>query len=380
VSRVETQVITTPGIEALTAAELSKMGVRVARTGRGGLSCEMTFSQLALAHLQLRTATRVLVRLRRFKAERFEHVTNGVAAIPWAEYLTPGQPVQVRATASGSRLFHTGGIAEAVYEGLPDGSGEGLAADDDTPPGVAAELGAAIVSVRVSHDVATVSIDASGLPLYRRGYRTHIGDAPLRESLAAALVMWSGWTGKTPLLDPCCGSGTIAIEAAMWARRIAPGAGRTFAFEQWPTADAAAVERVRAGVAADVLPRVKASIVASDTDRHALAAARSNAERAGVTDDIVFESVDVRTREPGTSFVITNPPYGVRLSADLPAVYSGLARAGSPLAVILPSGAKTGWMGRPVTDTLPTTNGGLDVTFTSTFTPTAPSATPSPAP
>lgn len=362
-SRVETQVITTPGLEALTAAELAKIGVRVARTGRGGLSCDMTFPQLALANMQLRTATRVLVRLRRFKAERFEHITTGVKAVPWAEYLLPGQPVQVRATASGSRLFHTGGIAEAVYEGLPPGAGDGLAADDDTPPGVAAELGAAIVSVRVSHDVATISIDASGVPLYRRGWRTHVGDAPLRETLAAAIVMWSGWNAKTPLLDPCCGAGTIPIEAATIARRIAPGSGRTFAFERWPSADTAAVTRVRDGLAADVLPRVKATVVGNDVDAEALGAARSNAERAGVTADVTFEAGDIRRRQGNPAFVITNPPYGVRLSADLPAVYSAIARASSSLAIILPANAKTSWIGRPVTDTLPTTNGGIDIAF-----------------
>lgn len=362
--RVETQVITTPGLEPITAGELAKLGVRVARTGRGGLSCEMTFAQLALAHLQLRTATRVLVRLRRFKAERFEHVTNGVEAIDWSQYLQPGQPVQVRATASGSRLFHTGGIAEAAYEGLPEGSADGLAADDDTPPGVADELGAAIVSVRISHDVATISIDASGQPLYRRGYRTHVGDAPMRETLAAGLVMWSGWNGKVALTDPCCGSGTIPIEAAMVARRIAPGAGRSFAFEAWPSSDAAAVERVRAGVAADVLPRVKAPIVGRDVDARVLDAARANAERAGVSDDVVFEQADVRRHEGPSTFVVTNPPYGVRLSADMPAVYAGIARASSTIAVVLPEGATTKWIGRPVQDTLATTNGGIDITLT----------------
>lgn len=355
--RVETQVITTPGLESITAAELARLGVRVARTGRGGLSCEMTFPQLALAHLQLRTATRILVRLRRFRAERFDHVTSGVAAIAWPEWLADGQKVMVRASATGSRLYHTGAIAEAAASGLPDG----CTVVDETSPTAAADSGAVIVSVRVAHDTAVVSIDASGTPLYRRGWRTHIGDAPLRETAAAAMVLWSGWTGKTPLLDPCCGAGTIVIEAAQWARRIAPGADRSFAFESWPSADLAAVRRIRDGVAADVLPRVRTTISARDIDPDVLDAARSNAERAGVADDIVFEQRDVRLHDGPAWFVITNPPYGVRLSADLPAIHSGLARASSVLTMIAPAAASRSWIGRPVIDELPFSNGGLDV-------------------
>jgi putative N6-adenine-specific DNA methylase len=357
VKRVETQVIVTPGLETITAGELTRLGVRVARTGRGGLSCEMTFPQLVLAHLQLRTATRILVRLRRFRAERFDHVTAGVAAIPWSEWLAEGQAVAVRASASGSRLYHTGAITDAAIEGLPDGC-EIL---DETSAIAAADAGAAIVSIRVSHDTAVISIDASGQPLYRRGWRTHVGEAPLRETAAAAMVLWSGWTGRTPLLDPCCGAGTVAIEAAQWARRIAPGANRSFALERWPSADAAAVQRIRDGAAADVMPRVRTTIVARDVDTAILDAARANAQRAGVADDIVFEQGDVRRHDGPPWFVITNPPYGVRLTADTPAVQAGLARASSTLTVIAPAKASRAWIGRPVIEELPFSNGGLDV-------------------
>jgi 23S rRNA G2445 N2-methylase RlmL len=366
VARHEVQVVTTPGLEAVTAAELTRLGVRVGRTGRGGLSCDMTFPQIVLANLQLRTATRVVVRLKRFRAERFQQVTAGTQTVDWSQWLDGARPVRIRASATGSRLFHTDAIADAVRTGLPDGT-VFVEPGDDVP----GQVVPATISVRVAHDTATLSIDSSGDALHRRGWRTHVGDAPMRETLAAALLLWSGWSGRTPVLDPCCGAGTILVEAATLARRIAPGAGRAFAFETWPSADRAAIERIRAGVAADVLSSVKARLVGGDVDEAVIAAAVSNAQRAGVADDIAFDVVDVRERGGAPLPVVTNPPYGLRLRADLPSVQRGIARCATTITAVLPATGSVAWLGRPVLDEVATTNGGVPVRFVRTDAPTA---------
>ena len=169
--------------------------------------------------------------------------------------------------------------------------------------------------VRLFRDRCTISADASGALLHRRGYRLATAKAPLRETLAAAMLAAIGWDGSVPLIDPLCGSGTIPIEAALRARRIPPGLGRTFACMAWPGFDAAAWASVVGAAREAMLPRAPAPILGSDRDAGAVEAAGANAARAGVEDDIVWSraAISAMRPPPGPGWIVTNPPYGVRV-------------------------------------------------------------------
>ncbi len=266
-ARLDAFVVAVPGLEPLVLAEVQKLGVRPAHAVRGGVECTVTWPQLWALNVRCRVATRVLVRLRRFKADGFHSLEKGLGAIPWGEWLDADAGVQVSVTAdAGSKLYHSGAVEERVIAAL--GRPEG----------------AQRVFVRVLNDVVTVSLDASGDSLHRRGYRGAAGKAPLRETLAAAVVLASGWDARSALIDPFCGSGTIAIEAAMIARRMAPGRHRSFAFQAWPSFSAAAWERLLRGADGDVVAKCP-PIIASDRDAGAVAAAVANAAAAGVGGD-----------------------------------------------------------------------------------------------
>jgi putative N6-adenine-specific DNA methylase len=165
-----------------------------------------------------------------------------------------------------------------------------------------------------------LSVDSSGALLHRRGYRQATAKAPLRETLAAAMLLGAGWDGSVPLADPMCGAGTIPIEGAMIARGMAPGLGRHFAFEQWPGHPAGLWRTLQQEAASAVRPRAGLVILASDRDAGAVAAARANAERAGVAGDISIEhqALSALVTPPGPGLIIVNPPYGVRVGDKNP--------------------------------------------------------------
>ena len=170
--------------------------------------------------------------------------------------------------------------------------------------------------IRVVRDLFTVSVDSSGRLLHQRGYRQAVAKAPMRETLAAAMLIAAAWDGGRPLIDPMCGSGTIAIEGALIARRIAPGVKRRFAFTGWPQLNAERWQEIRAEAQSAALPRASVLIRGSDRDAGAIEAARANAERAGVGENIELSvqplsATDCPRSERGT--VATNPPYGVRV-------------------------------------------------------------------
>jgi putative N6-adenine-specific DNA methylase len=193
-----------------------------------------------------------------------------------------------------------------------------------------------LIVARLDHDRCTLSLDSSGALLHQRGYRRATAKAPLRETLAAGMLLASGWDRQSPLLDPFCGSGTIAVEAACLALRLAPGRNRSFAFMDWPGFDAGLWSTVTAEAETR---RLTASpvIQASDRDTGAIAAARDNAARAGVSQAIEFSNRAVSAIEPpkGPGWVVTNPPYGLRLgdAGDLRNLY---ARFGQVLRRLCP--------------------------------------------
>ena len=169
--------------------------------------------------------------------------------------------------------------------------------------------------VRLLHDRCTVSVDSSGALLHLRGYRQAVGKAPIRETLAAAALLAAGWRGDSALLDPMCGSGTIPIEGALIARRIAPGLRRSFAFEHWPDFDAKTWAKVREKAESAMLAASAVVIQGSDRDAGAIESARSNADRAGVGSTVEFAERSISAVEPAgkQGMVVSNPPYGVRV-------------------------------------------------------------------
>jgi putative N6-adenine-specific DNA methylase len=235
-------------------------------------------------------------------------------------------------------------------------------------------LAAQLVVVRLVHDHCTISLDSSGDLLHRRGYRLATAKAPLRETLAAGMLLAAGWDGKAALLDPFCGSGTIAIEAALMARGIAPGSKRSFAFMSWPGFDQGLWNRLVEENDRQVQDRMRQKeqpwIAASDRDAGAIELARANAQRAGVAAAIEFSCRAISAIEPqGVGWVVTNPPYGLRVSAnkDLRNLYAQLGKMlkakcpGWRLAILCSEMPMLGQIGMPLDTSLGLVNGGISV-------------------
>jgi putative N6-adenine-specific DNA methylase len=351
-----------PGVEELTAGELGIIGVRLRRTFPGGVEFAATDRQLYAANLWLRTATRVVVRVATFVAHTFEDLDAGLAGVAWDRWMVAGSRPAVRVSSTASRLYHTGAIADRVAESV---SGGAPSSGDSTD--------APLVVVRLIHDRAMVSVDSSGAPLHQRGWRQDQATAPLRETLAAAVVLASGWDRQRALVDPMCGSGTIAIEAALLAAGLPPGRGRRFGFESWPS--------FQPGTWASVIGEATAvgcgsgagpAIVASDRDPKAVAAATANAERAGVAERVTVQRAALSALEPpgdGPGWLVTNPPYGKRsgAGADRRDLYARLGQVvrrrlrGWTVALLVDDVRMSGHAGLRLTERLRTVNGGIPV-------------------
>ena len=304
--------ITAPGLEMITARELHALGAGEAQAIEGGVSFPASPQLLYSANLRLRTASRVIVRASAFEATAFHELERRAKRIRWDELIAPNLPVSVRVTCRKSKLYHSDAVAQRVA-GAIEATVKGVRVVDDA--GDEGDGDAQLILVRLLHDRCTISVDSSGTLLHRRGYRQAVAKAPMRETLAAAMLLGSGWDGSVPLVDPMCGSGTIAIEGAMIARRIAPGLERRFAFERWPAFGATIWKDIVAAARAEVLPKSPVVIQASDRDAGAIEAARSNAERAGVLPDIELAVKPISAISPPETpgLVATNPPYGVRV-------------------------------------------------------------------
>jgi putative N6-adenine-specific DNA methylase len=269
--------------------------------------------------------------------------------LPWTSWLPAGVPVTLRVSCRKSRLYHQKAVAERIGKAIVAAGGTVASTERDEAGGAGAAeeaQGGQLVLVRIFRDELSLSLDSSGALLHRRGYRLAVGKAPLRETLAAALVLASDWDPRTPLVDPFCGSGTIPIEAALLARRIPPGRNRSFAFQHWPGWTAARWDALLAAADAQTLPKAPALIIGADRDAGAIAAASANATRAGVADDVEFRraAVSSLTVPPARGCLVSNPPYGVRVSEqrDLRDLYARLGQvarrtlAGWRLGLLLP--------------------------------------------
>jgi putative N6-adenine-specific DNA methylase len=371
--------IAAPGLESLVAAELEALGI-AGTVESGGVSWRGGLDSIARANLWLRTASRVLVRVGEFRARTFWELERHARRLPWGRFVVAGAPVRFRVTSRKSRLYHTDAIAERLADAAASHGatplGEGAEPDAGGTPGEDNGYDddgarAQLFVVRVVRDVCTVSADTTGALLHRRGYRQAVAKAPLRETIAASMLLGSGWPGTVPLVDPMCGSGTIPIEAALLARRMAPGLGRSFAFQEWPDFDAAGWAGLIDEAAARALAKAPAVIRGSDRDAGAVEAARANAGRAGVGGDVDFDvrplsGVDLPAE---LGWLVTNPPYGVRTSEagavrDLYAALGKVARArgaGWTVAMLSPDEGLERQVGLSFVERFRTVNGGIAV-------------------
>lgn len=302
--------VASPGLEKPLCAELASLpDVRDARAVEGGVEFVGGFTAGMAANLYSRIATRIVVRLGEVKARDFAPFRRGLGKLPWASFVPAGRALRIDASVTHCRLFHTGALAEQIELAVADAVGK-LPARTKQPDGEADDDCTRIL-LRGQDDRFVVSLDSSGALLHRRGWRLEAGRAPLRETLAAGVLALCGYDPAQPFVDPMCGAGTIAIEAAAMAARIPPGCNRSFAFERWPMHDTDVWLKMRASELS--APAPDALVVGLDRDAKAVEIARRNAERAGVRVDFAVAAFGEGNVPSGAGLVVLNPPYGHRL-------------------------------------------------------------------
>jgi 23S rRNA (guanine2445-N2)-methyltransferase len=302
------------GAEEIAAAELEVLGVQSVRAGRGGVAFVADRAGLYRANLWLRTASRVLVQVSVFPCTTPAELYAGVHAIDWSEVITPSMTLSVDCSLRDSALTHSGFVALKTKDAIVDRIREKCG----SRPNVNTASPDVRINVHLHKNVCTVSLDSSGDPLDRRGYRLERNEAPLRETLAAAVIALTGWDGSIPLADPMCGSGTIPIEAALVAGRVAPGLQRPFGFQRWLDYDGRMWDRLLKEADSGIR-RIPAGLITGyDLDSRALACASRNAAMAGFEGQLHFfhAALDVFQPEGDTGVVIINPPYGKRLGDE----------------------------------------------------------------
>ena len=301
------------GMEGMTGRDLKRLGMQNVKVlDVGGAEFEGDFADAFKASLWLRTCDRILLVMGQFEARSFEELFQGVKAIPWEQFLPEDAGFPVRAKCVKSQLMSPSDVQKIAKRAMVERLKTAYGADWFSETGAVFQ-----VDVSIRNDLVTVSLDTSGEPLSKRGYRTWNGEAPLRETLAAALVLQSGWHPWQPLYDPCCGTGTILIEAAFIALGRAPGLTRRFAMETWPCAPYETFEALRAEARKrfEEGGRRALNVAGSDINPEAIELAQRHIRQAGLQGRIRLEVKDMRdvtlAGEPGV--IIANPPYGERL-------------------------------------------------------------------
>lgn len=300
------------GIEAITAGELKALGYKDINIENGRVTFLGDEKDIVKTNIWLRTADRVLIKMAEFKAESFEELFQGTKAVDWWKFIPENGKMHVTGKSVKSKLFSVPDcqsiVKKAIVEAMKKKYKKEIFPEDG--PVYKIEVG-------ILRDIVTLTIDTSGPGLHKRGYREEAGEAPLKETLAAALLLVSKWTPDNYLFDPFCGSGTIPVEAALIGRNIAPGLRRSFVSEDWPNIKKSIWSEVRRE--AESLINDKEFVVyGSDLDGKVLKVARQNAIKAGVESFTNFQKLPVEefSSKKREAFVITNPPYGERLGEE----------------------------------------------------------------
>lgn len=297
------------GLESLVAQELRNLGYNDLIVQNGKVLFAGDELSIALTNIWLRTADRILIKLAEFKATDFEELFQGVFKINWGDIVPVDGKMHVIGKSVKSKLFSVPdcqSIAKkAVVEVMKNKYKKKWFEENGS---------LYTIEVSLLNDLATISIDTSGQGLHKRGYRADTGEAPLRENLAAALVILSKWGPPRIFADPLCGSGTIVVEAALIGKNIAPGLNRTFVSEQWPIIPKGIWESARDN-AKTKIKNINFKILASDIDNNVLFKAKENAKNAGVFDCIEFKNMDMKDLASSEEYgcIVCNPPYGERI-------------------------------------------------------------------
>jgi len=304
------------GTEGALRRELVALKLKHVRGEQGGVGFDGELEAAMRACLHSRVAMRVVLELATFPASDAAGLYDGVRTVDWTAWLTARTTLAVDATVRDSGLTHSGFAALKVKDAVVDALRDKLGSRPDVDP---KDPDVHIV-LHLARDQAQLGLDLAGEPLHKRGYRSGVTPAPLKETLAAAVLALGRVGTERPFVDPMCGSGTLAIEHALAARNMAPGLGRAFGFQRWPSYRGALQstwDRMKEEARKSALPAAPAPIVARDFSSKAIDAAKRNAAAAGVAKDIRFEQGDVRELAPvedmASGSICTNPPYGERL-------------------------------------------------------------------
>ncbi len=299
------------GLEGLVSAELKRLGMAGVRAENGGVCFTGSPEDAFLCNLRLRFSDRVYLMLGSRECLSFEDLFQLISSIPWERYTAGTEAFNISAQCARSRLMSPRDCQsvtkKALIERLKQKTGRRVFPESGAPfP----------VHIAVHENRTRVLLDLSGTSLSRRGYRTWNGEAPLRETLAASLVEMSPWRPGIPLYDPCCGTGTLLIEAALRQGHLAPGRNRSFAMEKLSFFNGEAGERIRQSVISEACPERISGIAGSDIDPAALDLALRHEKQAGISGKISWEAMPLQQvqREEENGVFLCNPPYGERLS------------------------------------------------------------------
>jgi putative N6-adenine-specific DNA methylase len=310
VRRMDIIVMTAFGLESVTAKELRNLGYHDLSVETGRIVFQGDAEAVVKTNLWLRTADRVLIRVGSFPAMTFTELFDGTKALPWGDWLSADSEFPVIGKSIRSQLFSVSDCQAIVKKAVVDKLKEKYHQSwfDETGARYRIEIG-------MLNDEATLTIDTTGTGLHKRGYRTLVSTAPLRETLAAGIILLSGWQWERPFLDPFCGSGTIPVEAAMIGLNMAPGINRAFAAEQWHQIPKDIWDTLRQEARDVMASHRDFRILGSDMDGDVLNLARFHSEKAGVQDKVFFQKLpmaEIRSRKK-YGYLVTNPPYGERL-------------------------------------------------------------------
>jgi len=313
-------VVTAPGLENLCHEELMRLPLsrREASIVTGGIEFKGRLHDCYLANLKLATANRILMRIDHFKANTFHKLHKKIAQFPWELYLAGGSELKLRVSSKQSRLYHKGAVAEYFEKAITKRLGEYCPL---TAEGNAVTCRQQIF-IRIVEDQFTVSLDSSGELLHKRGLKSYRAIAPMRETIAAAILRLAGYEETEPLIDPLCGSGTFSLEAAMMVKHIPPGWFRTFAFMEWPGFSAGRWQYLRKACEAEFATKSAPQIFASDSDETMCASLRHSVEEYHIADAVQvvcrdFIQLDPKELTDKKGLVILNPPYGMRIAGKV---------------------------------------------------------------
>lgn len=301
------------GLEAIVKRELNDLGLEVTKTDNGHIYFNGSDIDIARANINLRCADRVLINLKSFKAESFEELFDGIYELPWNEILDEDSNFIVEGRSHKSKLFSISDCQRITEKAIIKKLQTKYEISRFSKSSHRHRL-----EISLLNDIASITLDTSGESLHKRGYRDMQGAAPLKETMAAALVKLSFYNKERPFLDPFCGSGTIAIEALLQARNIAPGLDRNFDSMNFKFINKDLYKKAKMEAMEKIDYKSKLYIDASDISHKSIAIAKHNLENLGLSDDIRFFVKDFRDVDIKNNYgvMITNPPYGKRLEED----------------------------------------------------------------